>query len=150
MQHLLLSAVALLLLGAAAFAADFPDVSKLPARTELPDPLVMLDGTRVTTKEQWETKRRPELKALFQHYMYGNLPEPLKIEAKVEREDPKALDGKATLKEVTIRFGPPRKGLPRPAACTLSDCSREKASCWSSARTWGATTRWTRSSVPNS
>ena len=39
--------------------------------------------------------------------MYGYLPPPLEIEAKVEREDRKALDGKATLREVTIAFGPP-------------------------------------------
>jgi hypothetical protein len=88
--------------------ADFPPVSQLPARPELPDPLTMLDGTRVTTKEQWRDKRRPELLALFQHYMYGYLPpRPDKVDFKVERVDPKALGGKATLKEVTISFGPP-------------------------------------------
>jgi hypothetical protein len=48
------------------------------------------------------------LKTLFQHYMYGYLPEPSKIAAKVERTDPKALGGKATLKEITISFGPPQ------------------------------------------
>src|SRR5262249_1782403 len=73
----------------------------------LPDPLVMCNGERVTSKEQWFSQRRPELKTLIQHYMYGYLPPPAKIEAKVEREDPKALDGKATLREVTISFGPP-------------------------------------------
>jgi hypothetical protein len=66
----------------------------------------MLNGQRVATKEQWVEQRRPELKALFQHYMYGYLPAAEKITAKVEREDKKAFDGKATLKEVTIRFGP--------------------------------------------
>ena len=91
---------ALTLLGAAAVHAEFPEVSKLPSRPDLPDPLVMFDGERVTTKEQWFEKRRPELKALFQHYMYGYLPAaPDKIKAKVEREDAKAFDGKATLKE---------------------------------------------------
>jgi hypothetical protein len=92
-------------LGPAA-AADFPPVAKLPARPELPDPLVMLNGARVRSKEQWLTQRRPELKELFQHYMYGYLPPPMKIDAKVEREDRKAFDGKATLKEVAIAFGP--------------------------------------------
>ena len=71
-----------------------------------PDPLVCLDGSRVTSKEQWEQKRKPELKRLFQHYMYGYFPEPQKITATVERKDEKYFDGKATLKEVTIRFGP--------------------------------------------
>ena len=94
--------------GVAVVHAEFPDVSKLPSRPDLPDPLVMLDGDRVTTKEQWVEKRRPELKALFQHYMYGFMPAaPDKVEAKVEREDAKAFDGKATLKEVTLSFGPP-------------------------------------------
>ncbi|HXG10711.1 MAG TPA: acetylxylan esterase [Gemmataceae bacterium] len=92
---------------AAVARADFPPVEKLPSRPEFPDPLVMFNGERVTSKEQWFNQRRPELKALFQHYMYGYLPEPLKIDARVEREDRQALGGKATLKEVTIAFGPP-------------------------------------------
>ena len=85
----------------------FPEPEKLPSHPELPDPLVMFNGDRVTTKEQWLDKRRPELKKLFQHYMYGYLPPPAKIKARVEHEDAKAFDGKATLREVTISFGPP-------------------------------------------
>jgi hypothetical protein len=105
--------LALLAALAAASAApaqkDFPEVSKMPSRPDLPDPLVMLNGDKVTTKEQWRDQRRPELKALFQHYVYGYFPEaPDKVEAKVEREDAKALDGKATLKEITLTFGPPK------------------------------------------
>jgi hypothetical protein len=84
----------------------FPKVEKLPSRPELPDPLVTFDGKRVTTKKQWFEKRRPELKALIQHYEYGYLLPPEKIKAKVEHEDVKAFDGKATLREVTISFGP--------------------------------------------
>jgi hypothetical protein len=86
---------------------DFPEPAKLPAVAELPDPLVMLSGKRVTSKEAWLSKRRPELKALIQHYMYGYLPPPEKITAKVEHEDKKAFGGKATLKEIAISFGPP-------------------------------------------
>src|SRR5207302_831168 len=97
---------------AAALWADFPPVDKLPSHPELPDPLVMLDGTRITTKEEWVQKRRPELKQLFQHYMYGYFPpRPEKIDFNVGHVDPKALGGKATLKEVTIAFGPP--GTPK-------------------------------------
>jgi hypothetical protein len=105
MTHTVLLAAASFALAAA--AADFPEPAKLPSRPDLPDPLVMLDGTPVKTREQWVEKRRPELKALFQHYMYGQLPPAEKVEAKVEREDKKAFDGKATLKEVTLSFGPP-------------------------------------------
>jgi hypothetical protein len=68
----------------------------------------MFKGERVTTKEQWVNKRRPELKALFQYYMYGYLPPaPDRVESKVEFEDRQAFDGKATLKEITLSFGPP-------------------------------------------
>ena len=84
------------------------EVSRLPSRPELPDPLVMLNGERVASKEQWLSKRRPELQELFQYYMYGYLPAaPVKIEYEVEREDGQSLDGKATLKEVIVSFGPP-------------------------------------------
>src|SRR5262249_28520219 len=75
------------LLAARASAADFPAPKDLPAKPEWPDPLVMLDGTKVVSKDDWFNKRRPELKALFQHYMYGKLPEPMKISAKVNYED---------------------------------------------------------------
>jgi hypothetical protein len=91
----------------ALLAADFPKPADLPAKPELPDPLVMFNGERVTSKDDWFKKRRPELKELFQHYMYGYPPPaPVKIDAKIEREDKDYFDGKATKKEVTIRFGP--------------------------------------------
>jgi hypothetical protein len=91
---------------------DFPSVSQLPSRPELPDPLQMLDGRKVTTPEEWFTKRRPELKELFQFYMYGYIPpRPKNEKFKVERIDRNALGGKATLKEITISFGP--EGTPR-------------------------------------
>jgi hypothetical protein len=102
----------LLATGTAAAQATFPDPSQLPSHPGLPDPLVMFNGDRVATKEQWVNQRRPELKALFQYYMYGTLPPaPEKVSATVEREDRRCFGGKATLKEVTIAFGPP--DLPR-------------------------------------
>jgi hypothetical protein len=86
---------------------DFPDVSQLPVRTLLPDPLVMMDGRRVTSKEMWENERKPELRALFQHYMYGTLPPvPAKMTWAVERVDPNFFGGKATKKEIAIRVAP--------------------------------------------
>ncbi len=90
------------------FSADFPDPTELPARPGLPDPTIALDGTKVTTKEAWEQSRRPELKALFEHYMYGTYPAvPQKVTAKVLFEDATAFGGKGTLKEVELTFGPP-------------------------------------------
>jgi hypothetical protein len=102
-----LAALAALVAGGGTVFAGFPDVSQLPSRPELPDPLVMLDGSRVADPEQWNEKRRPELKALFQHYMYGAMPPaPATIAPTVEREDGRFFGGKATKKEVTIAFGP--------------------------------------------
>ena len=88
-------------------AEPFPEPSQLPPRSGWPDPLTMFNGERVASKTAWENKRRPELKKLFQHYMYGSLPPaPEKLQATVEREEQAYLNGKATLKEVTIALGP--------------------------------------------
>jgi dienelactone hydrolase len=88
-------------------AEQFPAVADLRPNPDLPDPLVMFSGERVTSKEQWYQQRRPELKALFQHYMYGYFPPaPKQIEATAERVDRQFLGGKATKKEVKIKFGP--------------------------------------------
>ncbi len=90
-----------------ALPADLPPPDKLPANPEMPSPLVMRDGTKITTKADWESKRRPELKELFQHYMYGTYPaKPEKVTAKVLFEDAKAFGGKGTLREVEITFAP--------------------------------------------
>jgi dienelactone hydrolase len=104
----ILTALLALFLTAGAMAAAFPPVEQLPAQPDLPDMLTMFDGGKVTTKEQWLQQRRPELKALFEHYMYGVAPPaPEKITATVEREDKQYFGGKATKKEVAIAFGPP-------------------------------------------
>lgn len=88
--------------------APFPPVSELSARAELPDPLVCLEGTRIETQRQWVKARRPELKALFAHYMYGPLPPlPAKPTCAVTASYPDCLGGKATLKLVEISFGDP-------------------------------------------
>jgi dienelactone hydrolase len=92
----------LLSLFASRSAADFPAPKDLPSQPELPNPLVMMDGSKATSKEQWVEKRRPELKALFQHYMYGTIPPARAITVKVLHEDAKAFGGKATLREVSI------------------------------------------------
>jgi hypothetical protein len=105
---LVLCAAACVLATGAAGDRSLPPVDQLPANPDLPDPLVTLDGRKVTGKRQWERARRPELKRLFQHYMYGYMPPPPeKVEAAVEREDPGFFGGKATKREVTVRFGPP-------------------------------------------
>jgi len=39
-----------------------------------PDPLTMADGSPVKTPEQWFERRAPELRAMFERYMYGFFP----------------------------------------------------------------------------
>jgi hypothetical protein len=103
-----LAALGVLAVTLPALPADLPSFDKLKANPDLPNPAVMLDGTRVTTKADWEAKRRPELRAMFEHYMYGKYPaKPEKWTAKVLFEDAKAFGGKGTLREVEITFGPP-------------------------------------------
>jgi hypothetical protein len=67
----------------------------------------MMDGRPVSSREMWENERRPELKALFQHYMYGTLPPvPEHVTWTVGGVDPNFFGGKATKKEVAIRVAP--------------------------------------------
>jgi hypothetical protein len=81
------------------------DVSKLPSRPDPPDPLTMLDGQRVATRKQWMEQRRPELKALFEHYMYGSFPPPVQVQGAVTYTDARFFEGQATLKLVTLKLG---------------------------------------------
>jgi hypothetical protein len=133
----LLLLATLLFSGASARAGNaFPDATQLPPRSALPDPLVKFSGERITSKKQWFDKRRPELKALFQHYMYGELPPvPATIEFQTEGVHPDFLGGKATLKLVTISFGdsaapridlmvvtPNAQSKPAPAFLALNFC----------------------------
>jgi hypothetical protein len=83
----------------------FPDVGALRPQPALRDPLVMLDGRRATTPAQWERERRPELKALFQHYMYGPIPKPVAMKANVKGIHRDFLDGRATLKLISLEAG---------------------------------------------
>jgi hypothetical protein len=43
----------------------------------VPDPLTMNDGTKVTTAKMWSEQRRPELVEMLSKYVYGRVPENL-------------------------------------------------------------------------
>ncbi len=96
--------------------AGFPEVADLPSRPEWPDPLVFLDGRRVSTHEDW-AQRKAELRDLFQAYMYGRLPsQPRFTLMRPDRVDAGYLGGKATRKDLTIAI---RLGQPRSTAVNL-------------------------------
>jgi len=50
------------------------DESKANPYPNLPDPLTLNDGQKVTTPDMWWNKRRPELVELFSKYIYGRVP----------------------------------------------------------------------------
>ncbi|HTR80225.1 MAG TPA: acetylxylan esterase [Bacteroidota bacterium] len=50
------------------------DESKANPYPELPDPLVLNDGQKVTTPEMWWKLRRPEIKEYFDREIYGRVP----------------------------------------------------------------------------
>ena len=98
--------VVVLASGVALARDSFPDISQLPAQPGLPDPLLSSKGGQVATGKEWVKKRRPELQALFEHYMYGHAPpRPGGMKFDVERVDRSLFNGKATEKEITITLG---------------------------------------------
>jgi hypothetical protein len=54
-------------------AANY-DESKANPYPKLPDPLVLKDGTKVTTPELWWKRRRPEIVEDFDREVYGRVP----------------------------------------------------------------------------
>lgn len=50
------------------------DESKANPYPDLPDPLTLNDGRKVTTAEMWWKMRRPEIKEFFDREIYGRLP----------------------------------------------------------------------------
>lgn len=71
----------------------------------LPEVLTLASGEKVTTTAMWEQQRRGELLDLFRRHVYGFAPlRPDTLAFRVVESDPKAMNGKATLKRVAISF----------------------------------------------
>lgn len=80
------------------------DETKVPPYT-LPDPLIMEDGTKVTSKQNWIEKRRPEILHLFETHVYGKAPaSPKYLQFEVLSENRYAINNMATRKEVAVYF----------------------------------------------
>lgn len=74
---------------------------------DLPPLLVTAEGKRITTAEQWMNARRPQILSLFGNLVYGCVPEPpspIETQFTVLKTDPDFMGGKATRKDVQIRF----------------------------------------------
>ena len=89
--------------------SQLPAVEDLSQNPQLPDPLVMMDGTAVEKVEDWYQRRRPEIKKLFQHYMYGYFPEKTEIKFVIKKVDSTLFEGSAIYKEVEIQLHLPNQ-----------------------------------------
>ena len=80
------------------------DESKVPPYT-LPDPLLLQDGRRITSSQQWVEQQRPAMLKLFAENVYGRMPgKPTNMHFNVFSVDSFALGGQAIRKQVTIFF----------------------------------------------
>jgi hypothetical protein len=88
--------------------STMPDVNNLPTHKEMPDPLVMNDGTTVTNTRQWEVRRK-EIKHVLEYYSIGTMPPP---PGNVQGHDIKSqlvVEGKVNYRLVHLTFGPEEK-----------------------------------------
>ena len=83
---------------------DNYDEKEMPSYT-LPELLVCSNGERITTKEQWIARRRPELLKMFQKIMYGEIPPlPDRVAYTVLTEKRDARNGLAVRREIRMDF----------------------------------------------
>ena len=75
---------------------------------KLPDLLSLSDGTKVTSKEDWE-RRRGEIRELLLREEYGFMPEaPEEVRSSVQQTDNDAFAGKAIWTKLRISFDTPK------------------------------------------
>jgi len=86
----------------------FPPVSALPVRPEMPDAMVMSEGTKVTTPAQWRL-RREEMKQILEFYELGHAPPPPGNVSGQEVLSRDVLAGAARFRLVHLKFGPGEK-----------------------------------------
>ncbi|MDT3402035.1 alpha/beta hydrolase family protein [Mucilaginibacter terrae] len=80
------------------------DEAAVPSYT-LPDVLLTLNGKTVKSKKDWENERRAEIISLFKKNVYGQTPAGFdSIRFELTNHMPDAMDGRASLKEVTIHI----------------------------------------------
>ncbi len=82
-----------------------PGVDKLPNYPEMPDPLTMNNGQKVTTAAQWK-KRREEMRQILEYYAVGQAPPPPgNVKGSIVSTQT-LMNGKATYRLVHLTFGP--------------------------------------------
>jgi len=93
------------LLSAAVLPAAYPAVQDLPVQTNLPDPLMLDSGARITTPAQW-MQHREAMRRLIEYYALGHAPPPPgNVTGRVLKSQT-VLEGKAKYQLVHLSFGP--------------------------------------------
>ena len=107
-RWLMMTTLAILVFGSRGFAqpADTNyDENKVP-EYQLPSLLEDQAGHPVTTKRDWEQRRRAEIMRLFEDHVYGATPSrQLRVRYETIESDKQALGGTATRKQVAMFFG---------------------------------------------
>ncbi|AUX21861.1 uncharacterized protein SOCEGT47_023570 [Sorangium cellulosum] len=93
-------------------SADDPGpipVDDLPLIPEMPDPLTMVDGTKVSTPAQWRARRK-EMMRILEDYTYGHMPPPPGNVTAAPLSEPAEITTasgvKALYRELRLSFGP--------------------------------------------
>jgi hypothetical protein len=77
---------------------------------QLPNPLQTTTGLPVTTADQWNKIRRPELLSLIEQEMFGKSPARPKLHYAITEKFTPALNGKAIRQQVTLYFSHDKNG----------------------------------------
>jgi hypothetical protein len=86
-------------------ADNSTSIDTLPIIKQMPDPLTLLDGTKVTTPAQWQ-QRREEMKKLLEDYEYGHMPPPPGNVTAHELANKLLPDHKTNYRLLHLTFGP--------------------------------------------
>ena len=85
------------------------DLNKIP-NYDLPNPLKLKNGKKITSIEQWKNIQRKELINLFSNNLYGEIPGKFKNFKIINKSiDKEFFNSLATKKEIRIHFNKPRE-----------------------------------------
>ena len=103
---------------------SFPPAKSMSC--EVPDILARKDGGRISTAEEWERSRRPELLEMFQRREYGVRPveRPADLAFAPLCEDRTMMDGKAVRRRVTISCTGPEGAFAFPATAFIPKAAK--------------------------
>lgn len=93
--------------GADCTVGTLPAASSLPNNANLPDPFKKLDGTRITSKDQWWCRRQEILKQAY-NYIYGEKPTP-----------PESVTGSVSGNSITVNVSDKGKSISFNASITV-------------------------------